>query len=141
MSEWNRKDPLNRPMPDASSGRASALRRAAGLGSSRSGTEHWRLQRVTAVALVPLSVWFIAALIANAGAEHASTWLARPWVALPMMVLVIVTFQHTRLGLQVVVEDYVHSDRLKFALVASVHAASYLLMAIGVFATLLIALK
>lgn len=142
MSEWNRQDPINRPTPDASSGHAGPLRRAIGLGSAKSGTQHWWLQRLTAVALIPLSIWFLAALVAHTGADGAtaSAWLAQPWIALPTIVLLIVLFQHTRLGLQVVIEDYIHSVRLKFALITIVHASCYLLMAVGVFATLLIAL-
>ena len=143
MSEWKRRDLLNRPAPDAIDGRASALRRAIGLGSAKSGAEHWWLQRVTAAALVPLSVWFIAALVVHVGADYADTsaWIGQPWIALPMSLLLIALFQHTRLGLQVIVEDYIHADRLKFGLVAAVHACCYLLMAIGIFAVLSIAFE
>lgn len=141
MSEWNRRDPLNRPVPDAPSGYAGTLRRAVGLGSAKTGTEHWWLQRVTAAALVPLSVWFVAALIAHMAGDGATVWLSHPLVAVPLLLLLITLFQHTRLGLQVIVEDYVHSDRLKFALVAAIHAACYALMAIGVFAVLLIVFR
>lgn len=143
MSKWPPRNSLNRPVPDAQSGYASPLRRAKGLGSARSGSGHWRLQRTTAVALIPLSVWFLAALIAQVSADRAtaSAWLGRPWVALPMILFLVVLFQHTRLGLQVILEDYIHSDRLKFALVTTVQAGCYLLMAIGIFSILLVALR
>jgi succinate dehydrogenase / fumarate reductase membrane anchor subunit len=140
MSQWRRNDPLNR---DIAGGHASPLRRAIGLGSAKFGAEHWWLQRVTAVALIPLAVWFMAGLIAHGGDGPAavSTWLAHPWIALPMILLMVTLFQHTRLGLQVIIEDYVHSDRLKFALVAAIHASCYGLMAVGIFAVLVIVFR
>lgn len=140
MSQWNRHDPLHRDSPGD---QATPLRRAIGLGSSKSGAEHWWLQRVTAVALIPLLVWFLAALVAHAGSGHAElvAWLARPVTAVLMILLLVAAFQHLRLGLQVITEDYVHADRLKFALVASIHGICLALMAAGVFAVLLIALR
>jgi succinate dehydrogenase / fumarate reductase membrane anchor subunit len=140
MSEWHRNDPLNR---DVTGGRASALRRAIGLGSAKSGAGHWWLQRITAVALVPLTLWFMAGLIGHAwnGPAAVSAWLAQPLVALPTILLVVVLFQHTRLGLQVVIEDYVHADRPKFALVAATHAGCYGLMAVGIFSVLVIVFR
>ena len=140
MSQWNRRDPINR---NPTTGYASALHRAIGLGSAKSGAYHWWLQRVTAVALVPLSVWFLAALIAQVvgGPATAGAWLGRPIVAIPMILLLVALFQHLRLGLQVIIEDYVHSDRIKFAAVAAAHGGCYALMVVGIFAILLIALR
>jgi len=136
MSEWNRSDPIKR---DVAGGKATALHRAKGLGSAKSGVNHWWLQRVSAVALVPLFVWFVTALLVHAGsARTAADWLAQPWVALPMILLLIALFQHMRLGLQVIIEDYVHVDRLKFALVVTVHGACYSLMVVGIFSVLMI---
>ena len=140
MSQWNRRDPLNR---NPASARSTALYRAIGLGSAKSGAHDWWLQRATAVALVPLSVWFLAALIAQVIGGHAvaATWLGRPSVAIMMILLLIALFQHLRLGLQVIIEDYVHSDRIKFAAVAAAHGGCYVLMVAGVFAILSIALR
>ena len=140
MSEWNRRDPLNR---NASGDRATALRRAIGLGSARSGVAHWWLQRATAAALVPLVVWFLATLVAHASDSHAvlTAWLARPLTAVLMILLLMALFQHLRLGLQVVAEDYIHVDRVKFAVVAGIHGICYALMTAGIFAILVIALR
>lgn len=140
MSQWNRRDPLNR---NPASARSTALHRAIGLGSAKSGAHHWWLQRVTAVALIPLSVWFLATLMAQVIAGHAAAtaWLGRPLVAILMILLLVALFQHLRLGLQVIIEDYVHSDRIKFAAVAAAHGGCHALMAAGIFAILLIALR
>lgn len=139
MSEWNRNDPLNRDVPG---GKATPLYRAIGLGSAKSGAEHWWLQRVSAAALIPLLVWFVTALLIHIGSGRgsAANWLSQPWVALPMILLLVAVFQHTRFGLQVIIEDYVHADRLKFVLVVATHAACYGLMAVGIFSMLIIAL-
>lgn len=140
MSEWNRSDPLNR---NPASGHASALRRAISLGSAKAGTEHWWSQRVTAIALVPLLIWFVASLIAHVGGGYTSVagWLGWPPVAAVMTALLVALFWHMMLGLRVMIEDYVHSDRLKFAAVATVQACCWALMIIGVFAVLSIAFR
>ena len=140
MSEWNRRDPLKRNPPNA---QASALYRAIGLGSAKTGAHHWWVQRVTAVALVPLLVWFVAALVAHAGGDHQTVtqWLGRPAVAVTMAVLLVALFWHMQLGLRVIAEDYVHSDRVKFLALVAVDLACVVLLAIGVFASLYLALR
>lgn len=102
--------------------------RARGLGAAKEGVTHWWAQRVTAVALVPLSVWLVASLVALAGAGHAEVarWLGRPWNAVLMLAAVGVTFHHGQLGLQVVVEDYVHSEWLKLAALLIIRFAALL---------------
>ena len=139
MSQWNRRDPLNR---NPASARSTPLHRAIGLGSAKSGAHDWRLQRATGVALVPLSVWFLATLIAQVIGGHATAaaWLGKPIVAILMILFLVAMFQHLRLGLQVIIEDYVHSDRMKFIAVAVVYGGCYALMVAGIFAILLIAL-
>ena len=89
----------------------SPLGQALGLGSAKNGVEHWWLQRVTAIALVPLTVWFAASLIAHAGNNYATVvvWLRTPTATIPMTLLLTALFYHTALGLQVVIEDYLHS--------------------------------
>lgn len=119
----------------------SPLGRARGLGSAKDGTHHWWAQRVTAIALVPLSLWFVASLIRLAGAPliELQAWVASPVVAVLLLVLVVATFQHARLGVQVVVEDYVHHEGLKVALLLAVNGAALLFGAISAFAVLKLA--
>lgn len=120
----------------------SPLARAAGLGSSKSGVEHWWAERVSAVALVPLTLWFAASIIAHSGSDHAAflAWLSAPVPALLMILLLIALFCHTALGLQVVIEDYVHSG-VKFAAVLLLRLSCFALAAAGVFATLRIVFR
>ncbi|MFC5439147.1 succinate dehydrogenase, hydrophobic membrane anchor protein [Rhodanobacter ginsenosidimutans] len=140
MSEWHRGDPLNRNPPSA---RSSPLYRAIGLGSAKSGSHHWWLQRVTAVALVPLLLWLLGSLLAHAGGGHqmVASWLGRPAVAVTIAVLLVALFWHMKLGLRVIVEDYVHADRVKFAALIAVDLICLALMAIGVFTGLYLAFR
>src|ERR1019366_5915909 len=87
------------------------LSRARGLGSAKNGVEHWWMQRVTAVALVPLTLWFIASLMAIAGGDYGTViaWFKRPLTTILMASLLTTLFHHMALGLRVVVEDYVHT--------------------------------
>ncbi|CUW46084.1 succinate dehydrogenase, hydrophobic membrane anchor protein [Novacetimonas hansenii] len=88
----------------------SQLSRARGLGSGKSGVAHWWAERMSAVALVPLSGWFVIQVFRLAGASQpeVAQWGGRPVNATMMMALVILTFYHTQLGLQVIIDDYVH---------------------------------
>lgn len=107
----------------------SPLGRARGLGSARAGSAHWWAQRLTALALVPLSLWFICAAIRLTGASRAdvAVWLHRPVPLVLMLCLVIATFYHLQLGLQVVIEDYVHKDALRLASTLLIKAAAFVL--------------
>jgi succinate dehydrogenase / fumarate reductase membrane anchor subunit len=98
------------------------------------------MQRVSAIALVPLTVWFIAAIIAATGADYTAfvAWMRNPITDILMGLLLIALFYHAALGLQVVVEDYVHSGA-KFAAVIAVRLACFTLGAAGILATLRIA--
>lgn len=93
------------------------LGRVRGLGSAKAGTEHFWVQRVTAIALVPLVLWFIAKVIVLTGADYetARAAVADPLFAVPLLLLIGTGFYHLKLGLQVVIEDYVSSDALKIA--------------------------
>lgn len=117
------------------------LARARGLGSAKSGTHHWWMQRLTAVALVPLSLWFVASLIALATADYATViaWLRSPMAAILCSALIVAIFYHGQLGLQVVLEDYVNSEGLKLASIVLTKLVSLLLAAICLFAVLKIA--
>ena len=81
----------------------SPLKRAAGLGSAGDGVGRWWMERVTAVALVPLALWFVASIIALAGSDHAAfvAWLREPLAALLMVLLLATLFAHLALGLNV----------------------------------------
>jgi succinate dehydrogenase membrane anchor subunit len=94
------------------------LARVTGLGSAKDGTGHWWLQRLTAIALVPLVVWFVASVLSLTGAEQAAVkaWLANPLAALLMVLFLGTGFYHLKLGLQVVIEDYVHGHACKVAM-------------------------
>lgn len=87
------------------------LKTARGLGSAQSGADHWWIQRVTAAALVFLGIWFVITVLGllHADWETARATLAKPWNALLMIAFVITMFWHAALGLQVVLEDYVHT--------------------------------
>ena len=94
------------------------LKRARALGSGKSGTGHWWWQRVTAVALVVLMAWLVGLLVSLVGADllQARATIARPWNAIMLALLVVAMFWHAKLGLQVVVEDYVHRRSAELAL-------------------------
>jgi len=117
------------------------LGRVRGLGSAGSGVHHWWLQRLTSLALVPLSVWLLVSLLSLPGLDFVTvvSWLAGTWSATLMVLLVLLASWHSSLGVQVILEDYVHEPGLKtLSLVAS--AFIHVLVAvIGVFAILRIA--
>ncbi|MEO5758867.1 MAG: succinate dehydrogenase, hydrophobic membrane anchor protein [Mesorhizobium sp.] len=118
----------------------SALARAVGLGSAKAGAEPWWAERVSAVALVPLMLWFAASIIAHTGSDYATFigWMRSPLSATFMILLLLSLFHHTALGLQVVIEDYVHSGA-KLAWGMAVRLGCFALATAGVVATLHIA--
>jgi succinate dehydrogenase / fumarate reductase membrane anchor subunit len=120
----------------------SPLGRAIGLGSAKSGSQHWLVQRITAIASAPLSLWFVASMIAHAESDYPTfiAWLRTPFVSSGMILLLVALFHHTALGLQVVIEDYVHSGA-RFAAVIAVQLCCYGLAVAGIIATLRIALS
>jgi succinate dehydrogenase / fumarate reductase membrane anchor subunit len=120
----------------------SPLGRAIGLGSAKQGVEHWWAQRITAVALVPLALWFTSAVIGLAGAdlETVQNWIARPLPAILLVLLLIALFYHTSLGLQVVIEDYVHTELVKLGLLVVTRLLCFGFAVAGIFAVLGIAL-
>ena len=93
------------------------LKRALGLGAGHSGTEHFWKQRVTAVIRAPLAIWFVVTLVSLVGAdlETARAIIARPWNTIIFAVFLVTMFWHARLGLQIVLEDYVHTRSLEIA--------------------------
>jgi len=91
------------------------LGRVRGLGSAKEGVDHWWLQRLTAAAQVPLVLWFIISLASMAGASHDEVvaWLSHPVVTVLTVLLVFSLYYHAKLGLQVVIEDYVNGEGRK----------------------------
>jgi succinate dehydrogenase / fumarate reductase, membrane anchor subunit len=95
------------------------LSRARGLGSAKQGVHHWWAQRITAVALIPLVTWFAISLIMMSGADYAvvRAWIGSPVVMVLLTLTIVIGLHHGQLGMQEVVEDYVHSEGLKLALI------------------------
>lgn len=118
------------------------LAHARGLGSAKSGTAHWWAQRVTAIALIPLVIWFVVSVIVMTGSSHDSVvaWIANPLTAVLMILLIIAVFHHMQLGLQVVIEDYVHTRWMQIALLLIVKGAALLLGVLGILSVLKIAI-
>jgi len=117
------------------------LSEARGLGSAKDGTQHWWVQRVTSVALIPLTLWFAFAVAAMAGEsyEAVTAWLAAPVNAVLMLLFIVATFHHLHLGVQIVLEDYVHHEGAKLAALLAVKLASAALCVAASFAVLKIA--
>jgi succinate dehydrogenase / fumarate reductase membrane anchor subunit len=119
------------------------LGRVLGTGAAGDGVGHWWVQRVTAVALIPLTAWFAVSLLGKQlqSYEVMRGWLAQPWVAVFAALLVVTIAWHSKLGVQVVVEDYVHGKGAKTTLLllsTFVHVAA---AAAGLFAILRLALS
>lgn len=121
--------------------RRSPLARARGLGAAGEGVAHWWAQRLTAVALVPLLLWFAASVCAMTGADHEEVraWIADPAVAILLILTTVAGFHHAQLGVQVVIEDYVHAAWLKIASIVLVKFAAFALGVAAVFSVARIA--
>jgi succinate dehydrogenase / fumarate reductase, membrane anchor subunit len=111
------------------------LSKVKGLGSAKQGVHHWWQQRLTALALVPLSLWFVYSLITMAAADYATVvaWIRLPYVTILLIMFVVALFYHAQLGLQIVIEDYIHSEWQKFSCIILVKFLS----AVGALASLL----
>jgi succinate dehydrogenase membrane anchor subunit len=117
------------------------LGRVRGLGSAGDGTHHWWAQRLTALALIPLVIWFVVNVVTMIGADHAAMvgWMSSPISATLMVLLIVATFHHAQLGLQVVIEDYIQNEGWKFGLIIIIKFAAILLGGIAVFSILKLA--
>jgi succinate dehydrogenase / fumarate reductase membrane anchor subunit len=120
----------------------SPLRRVLGAGPARQGVHHWWLQRLTSLALVPLSIWFVVSLLALPSLDHLTvvSWLGQSSSALLLVLFVLLGAWHSQLGVRVIIEDYVHGAGAKTLLLVLVGFAHVLIGAAGVFAILKIAL-
>jgi len=118
------------------------LAQARGLGSAKDGVHHWWMQRLTAIALALLSPWFVWMLVSLIGATQSDVHatIANPRYALPLLAFVIALFWHAKLGLQVVIEDYVHTRWLEVVLQVAMTFACALGALTSVFAILRIVL-
>ena len=118
------------------------LGRVLGRGSAGEGVGHWWVQRVTAVALIPLTLWFTVSLLGQSLQSHEamSQWLGRPWVAVGTILLVITLAWHSWLGVQVVVEDYVYGKGAKTTLLLLSTFVHFAAAVAAVFAVLILAL-
>lgn len=121
----------------------SPLGRALGRGAAKDGVSHWWLQRVTSVALVPLTLWFLLSLLGLPTLEHGevSSWIGDGWTPVLLVLLVLVVAHHSALGVQVVLEDYVHAKPAKVAALLASNFLHALLAVAGVFAVLKIAFQ
>ncbi|WP_326525616.1 succinate dehydrogenase, hydrophobic membrane anchor protein [Sphingomonas sp.] len=121
-------------------GQGTAIGRVRGLGSAKEGAHHWWLQRVTAGSNILLMLWFFISIARLPGYGHADVlqWLATPWTAVPLILLVVSVFWHFRLGLQVVIEDYQH-DASRVAALLLLNIFTIGMGATAVFAILKIA--
>lgn len=116
------------------------LKTVRGLGSAKSGVHHWWAERITSAALVPLTLYFIWLLMSLAHTDYAAVLatLAQPWHALLLIVLAVCTFWHGALGLQVIVEDYVHTRWLEIVLQIAIRFGAFLCAVACVMAVLAI---
>jgi succinate dehydrogenase / fumarate reductase membrane anchor subunit len=114
----------------------SPLNRVLGLGSAKEGTEHWWGQRLSAIALVGLGLWFAGAALGFGEFDYASvsSWIAQPLHAVLLSLLVLTLAYHSQLGIQIVVEDYVHATGFKIATLIVLTFLHIIVAAVGVFA-------
>ncbi|MDJ0881674.1 MAG: succinate dehydrogenase, hydrophobic membrane anchor protein [Gammaproteobacteria bacterium] len=114
------------------------LSKVKGLGSAKEGAQHWWNQRMTAIALVPLALWFSfsVALIAVADFTTVSAWISAPLNTVLMILAICVGFYHGYLGLQVIIEDYVAHEPLKIAMLIGIGLLAVLFVVLGVVSVL-----
>ena len=107
----------------------SQLGRVRGLGSAKAGVEHWWVERLTGIALAPLSVWFVVSVIVLLGSPQpvVAHWAGRPLNSALLLALIVLTFHHLQLGLQVVYEDYIHEPWMKLTAILLTKGAAIVL--------------
>jgi succinate dehydrogenase / fumarate reductase membrane anchor subunit len=120
----------------------SPLSRARGLGSAKSGVHHFWVQRLTALALIPLTLWFVFSVAKLAGGSYEAVrwWVSYPTVAVTLVLFIAVSFYHAALGVQVVIEDYVGHEGAKLTMIVLSKFGLAVLGAASIFAVLKVAL-
>jgi succinate dehydrogenase / fumarate reductase membrane anchor subunit len=116
----------------------SAQARVNAQSSAHGGFHHWWMQRLTAVALVPLSIWFVVSVVGLIGADYASftAWMGSLPHAAAMVLFIVASFYHAALGLQVVVEDYIHCACVKLGLLIGIKLGLFALGTVAVLSVL-----
>ncbi len=94
---------------------STPLAKARGLGTAKSGTHHWIAQRLTAIALIPLSIWFVFSLVCMTELTYqaAIEWIRSPMVAIFLLLFIVALFHHAQLGMQIIIEDYIDCKVIK----------------------------
>lgn len=117
------------------------LGRVRGMGAAHAGYHHWHVERITAIGLVPLTVWFVVSVLGMLGADQTmvSAWAGKPLNAALLLALVGLTFHHMQLGLQVVYEDYIHTPRLRNAIILATKGVALVAGLMGAVAVLKLA--
>jgi len=112
----------------------SQLGRARGLGAAKAGTQRWIAERVSAVALVPLTLWFVWSVLNMLGAEQkdVAAWVAHPLNAALLLALILTTFHHAHMGMQVVYEDYIVTPLLRTCAILATRGGAFLLALVAV---------
>ena len=123
-------------------GNGTSIGRVRGLGSAHSGAHHWLIIRYTAIGSLVLTAWFIASILMLPNLEYAAVreWLARPVPATLLGLFVLINIWHARLGIQVVIEDYVHEHANKFASIVVLNLVTFAAIAFGAFCVVRLAL-
>ena len=116
---------------------ATKLALVKGLGSAKDGTHHWWMQRVTALILIPLGIWFIVSLVSTllSSPENIMAWIQSPWHATGLLLFIGAMFYHADLGMQVIYEDYISNEGMR---VLAILFTKYLFIFMGIIATLAI---
>lgn len=119
----------------------TSLGRVRGLGSAKHGAQHWLTQRITALGNAALMTWLVVSLLLGDVTSYSAMrgWVADPLVALPLMLLIVCAFAHFKLGLQVLIEDYVHGDAPRIVALVALNFYVFAGAAYGLFAVARIA--
>ena len=123
-------------------GNGTSIGRVRGLGSAHSGAHHWLLQRFTAIGNLLLGLWFVVSLLLlpDMSYDTVQGWISAPVPATAMALLLISSFWHARLGMQVMIEDYVHDHANKFIVLTALNLAAFAGAAFGLFCVVRLAL-
>ncbi len=120
----------------------SALGKTRGLGSAKLGTEHFLIQRLSAILLIPLGIWFCFSIASIPQMDYANfvNWLSSPISTSLMILTVMMCYYHAYLGLQIVIEDYVSDHAVRFSVILAVQILSILMTVISIVSILKVTL-